>query len=110
MMIFIPILLAIAPLNDGPAAQLDPLIQSTTRLLEKQKQLKTLLENYQSLHDRYLNNMEDRTLAMQTGKAAQESLDIIKEEKMTHLFDPAYLSEMALFAKLATRPSIPKLP
>lgn len=115
MLRFILLLLAISPLQalpyrESPAAPIDPLIAATTRLLEKQKQLKALLEKYGELHARYLKNIDDRAMAMQIGKTAQEALEIIKEEKLTYLFEPTEISEMTLFAKLAAKPSIPKLP
>lgn len=96
--------------KEMPSDALTPLISSTERLLQRQKDLKTLLEKYQSLHARYMNDMEDRALALETGKSAQEALERIKEDKLTYLFDPSFLSEMTLFAKLAAKPSIPKLP
>lgn len=115
MLRFILLILAISPLQglpyrESPAAPIDPLIAATTKLLEKQKQLKSLLEKYGELHTRYLKNIDDRALAMQIGKTAQEALEIIKEEKLNYLFDPSAISEMTLFAKLAAKPSIPKLP
>lgn len=96
--------------KEMPSDALSPLIASTERLLQRQKELKILLEKYQGLHARYLNDMEDRALALETGKTAQETLERIKEDKLTYLFDPSFLSEMTLFAKLAAKPSIPKLP
>lgn len=115
MLRFILLLLAVLPLQalpyrESPAAPIDPLIAATTKLLEKQKQLKALLEKYGELHSRYLKNIDDRALAMQIGKTAQEALEIIKEEKLNYLFEPSEISEMTLFAKLAAKPSIPKLP
>lgn len=96
--------------KESPSELLTPVIASTEKLLQRQKELKALLERYQSLHDQYLNNMNDRSLALETGKTAQEALERIKEDKLTYLFDPSFLSEMTLFAKLAAKPSIPKLP
>jgi hypothetical protein len=56
-----------------------------------------------------LKDIANRQLLVRAAAAAKKSLDIIKEEKLTSLFDSSFLSEMTLFAKLASKPSIPKV-
>ena len=99
-----------AAYKESPADAMTPVIASTERLLQRQKELKALLEKYQTLNSQYLNHMDDRALALETGKTAQEALERIKEDKLLYLFDPSLISEMTLFAKLAAKPAIPKLP
>ncbi len=108
--IFPVALSAALPYKESGADLLTPLIQSTERLLQRQKDLKLLLEKYDKLHQNYMKDIDNRALALETGQVAQEALDKIKEDKLNYLFDPAYISEMTLFAKLASKPSIPKLP
>lgn len=96
--------------KESPSEAMTPVIASTEKLLQRQKELKTLLEKYQALNAQYLNHMDDRALALETGKTAHEALERIKEDKLVYLFDPSLISEMTLFAKLAAKPSIPKLP
>jgi hypothetical protein len=97
------------PLKDAPLAQLEALIESTEGVVDKQKSLKHQLEAYLLLHDAYLKDIDNRQLLVRAAAAAKKSLDIIKEEKLTSLFDSSFLSEMTLFAKLASKPSIPKV-
>lgn len=89
---------------------LDNLIDSTEALVEKQKNLRAKVEEYLSLHDEYLLDMENKELLIQTANSAKKILEMIKKEKMASLFDPSFISEMTLFAKLSKRPSIPPLP
>lgn len=97
------------PIKKAPFAELDQLIQSTEHLVEKQKALKNLLENYLALHNACLKEMENKQLLVRCAKVASDALETIKAERLSPLFEPTFLSEMALFAKLASKPSIPKI-
>jgi hypothetical protein len=90
--------------------ELQVLINSTEALVQKQKALLQLLQEYLNLHDAYLKDTENRELLLKTAKIASQALETIKKERLSYLFEPSFLSEMTLFAKLAGRPSIPKPP
>lgn len=97
------------PIKNAPLAELELLIGSTENLVKKQKAVKELLEHYLSLHDAYLKEMENKELLLKCAKIASEALERIKQERLSPLFEPSFLSEMTLFAKLASKPSIPKI-
>lgn len=94
------------PYKEQPLTQLNDLISSTEKLVQHQKELRDQLTQYIVLHDAYLKDIDNRAQLLKTAKVAQQALDTIKSERMTHLFDPSFLSEMTLFAKLAKRPTI----
>lgn len=95
------------PLAEDPLTELNDLIQATERLLAKQKTLYQELETYLILRADAVHDLDNKELVLKTAKAAKSSLDIIKEEHLSHLFTSSFLSEMTLFAKLAGRPRIP---
>lgn len=97
------------PLKESPLRDLDALIESTERVCSKQKSLKEQLEAYLLLHDAYVKDIDNRELLIRTAVSAKKALEIIKEERLSTLFEASFLSEMTLFAKLAAKPSIPKI-
>lgn len=97
-------------LKETPFEELEVLISSTEKLVEKQKSLLKQLQEYLTLHDAYLQDTENRELLLRTAKKAQQALDQIKAERLSYLFSTNFISEMTLFAKLAGRPSIPLPP
>lgn len=100
---------ASTPLQETPLNELDALIASTEELVQKQKTLRDDLQVYISLRDVYLKDPKNKELLLKTARIAQQSLERIKNEKLTSLFDQGFISEMTLFAKLAGKPSIPKI-
>jgi hypothetical protein len=96
------------PLAEDPLTELEDLIQSTEKLLAKQKTLYQELASYLTLRAEAVNDLDNKELVLKTAKAAKNALDIIKEEHLSHLFTNPFLSEMTLFAKLAGRPRIPQ--
>lgn len=92
-----------------PLAELTLLISSTEALVVKQKTLRTKMDEYILLHDAYLLDMDNRELLLKTARVAKIVLDTIRNEKMTPLFESSFISELTLFAKMATNPSIPKI-
>lgn len=95
--------------QQDPLSELSLLISSTEDLVTKQKALRTHLSEYILLHDAYLLDMDNKELLLKTARVAKKVLTLIKNEKMTPLFDSSFLSELTLFAKMATNPSIPKI-
>lgn len=96
------------PIKSDPLKDLETLTVSLERLVEKQKALRKVLEEYLLLREAYLVDTSNRDLALKTAEKAKIALAEIKEESLTYLFDPSFLSEMTLFAKLADKPRIPK--
>lgn len=101
-------LCASLPAKAPPWEELDHLILSTEKQLTREKALKEHLIEYWKWHEVYLQNTDDRELAHKCGGYAYEALEIIKNERLAPYFDPAFISEMTLFAKLKAKPSIPK--
>lgn len=106
--LFLPITPTLGFAQD-PLAELSLLISSTEDLAVKQKNLKMNLKEYILLHDAYLLDLDNRELLLKTARVAKIVLTTIKNEKMSPLFDSSFLSELTLFAKMATNPSIPKI-
>lgn len=94
--------------QQDPIVELSLLISSTEDLVAKQKTLRTLLSEYTLLHDAYLLDMDNKALLLKTARVAKKVQTIIKDEKMTPLFESSFLSELTLFAKMAANPTIPK--
>lgn len=105
--LFLLLSLPLMALPQDSLSDLDLLIESTKELLQNQEELRLKLNTYIELKSAYLKDMENRELLKKTARLAKSSLDIIKENKLTPLFEPDFISEMTLFAKLATTPSIP---
>lgn len=92
------------PLLEDPLTELNDLIESTEKLVARQKTLYRELEAYLDLRAQAVHDLDNKELVLKTAKAAKSALDIIKEEHLSHLFTNTFLSEMTLFAKLAGRP------
>jgi hypothetical protein len=108
--LFFCVPLAAASLDPSPPwEELDQLILSTEKQLHKEKKLKEHLEGYWKWHEVYLQNIDDRELAYKCGEYAYKALEIIGHERLAPYFDPAFISELTLFAKLKSKPSIPKI-
>ncbi len=95
--------------QNDPLAELSLLISSTEDLVVRQKTLRCKMDEYLLLHDAYLLDMDNRELLIKTARVAKIVLETIRNEKMTSLFDSSFISELTLFAKMATNPSIPKI-
>lgn len=98
------------PYEASPYGELDLLIASTKKLVEKQEALKATLVEYMSLQGEALKDPNNRPLIQKAAKVAEKALETIKEERLTYLFEPAFISELTLFAKLAKRPTIQPVP
>ena len=88
---------------------LDELILSSQKSLKNLIAIKELIQKYQGIQKKYLDNPNDNTALYQMIKAAHTILEAIKESKLTPLFDPAFLSELTIISKPATKLGIPKL-
>jgi hypothetical protein len=86
---------------------LDLLIEATQLNLKNLTKLKEHLQKYQELQDRYLKNSDNEVL-FQMIKTAHVILEGIKEAHLTQSFDPAFLSELSIISKPATKLGIPR--
>lgn len=89
-------------------AKLDSIIAATEKSLENQKLLRDRIQEYKKIQRLFLEHKEDREISYRMVKAAHRVLEIIKQNHLTHAFDPEFLSELALFSKIATKRGIPK--
>lgn len=89
-------------------AMLDTLIAATQQSLDKQKALRELIKKYQELQRTYFDNSEDNELLLRMVKLAHKIMESINDNKLTHNFDPAFLSELNLFSQIASKYGVPK--
>lgn len=87
---------------------LDRLINATQTSLEKQRELKSAIADYQKLQELYLKNDQDRELLFRMVKSAHKILNEIKENHLLHVFSPDFISELTLFSQVASKKGIPK--
>lgn len=87
---------------------LDKLIKSTQKSLDEQKQLRALIQDYQTFQENYINNPDDNDLLFRTAKAGLLVLNKIQECHLQHNFNPTFISELNLFAQVANKKGIPK--
>ncbi len=71
-------------------------------------QLKNSIEKYQLLQLQYMKDPEDNEVLYQMVKEAYAILDVIKKNQLTALFDPAFISELTIVSKPATKLGLPK--
>ena len=88
---------------------LDDLIQSTQRSLELQHKLRDSIQAYQEMQKKYLasDNQQDNELLFRMAKAARKILEMMTENQLSPLFDPAFLGELTLVSRPATKRGIP---
>lgn len=89
-------------------SMLDDLITMTERSLNGEKQIKTLIIDYQKIQEQYLKNQNDKDLVVKMVRMAHRILIAIQENHLTQQFDPDFISELTLFSKIAAKKGIPK--
>jgi|694.fasta_scaffold28661_1 hypothetical protein len=87
---------------------LNDLIEATEKNLELQVKLRGMIKDYQKIQQNFLQNPEDNELLFQLVKNAHLILELIKEYRLNSLFDPAFLAELSLVSKPASKLGIPK--
>lgn len=86
---------------------LDRLIEATQQSLDSQKSLRLLIKQYQELQTLYLQDTDNNELLLKVAKIAYNISESIKINHLDHSFDPEFLSELSLFAKVASKRGIP---
>lgn len=84
------------------------LIKLSERNVETQKNLRTLLLDYQVANKNYVQNPEDKDALFKTAKLALKTSQIIQENHLEHLFTQEFMSELNLFAQIAKKMGIPR--
>lgn len=101
----------IAAPSDSAANELkmlDALIEVTQQNLEAQKQIKQLVAEYQKAQKKYLKNTEDKEQLIRTIKIAYKAHEAIRNNYLTQAFTPEFMSELSMFAQIASKRGIPK--
>lgn len=91
------------------SAKIDHLIEMTSKSLVEEKQVQELLNNYRAAHVQFYkdqDNTESLIALVKAGFALHES---IQHAHLDHIFDPEFLSELAIIAKVGSKRGIPKL-
>lgn len=87
---------------------LDSLIAATQQSLESQKTLREWVKQFKEIQNQCLLNPEDSDLLLRAVKVARRTLECMKENHLTQAFDPEFISELSLFAQVASKRGIPK--
>lgn len=84
---------------------IENLISSTERQLAIQKELYSLMAEFQSQQDRFFEGAQTKELAAQMVVTAAKILKIAEESHLTHLFTPFFMEELKLFSGLTKKKS-----
>ena len=95
-------------LIDREVAMLSDLIDATQQNLNDQIKLRNMIKEYQSYQKHYLEVAEDNELLYKMVKTAYAILDTIKRNHLAEAFDPAFINELTVVSKPATKRGIPK--
>lgn len=87
---------------------LDALINATQQSLDNQKKIRELFVQYQKLRTLAQQNPDDNEQLIKMVKSAQRLLNSIEENNLSQNFDPDFMTELALFAQIASKRGIPK--
>lgn len=97
-----------SPLVANELAMLDSLISATKHNLETQKKLRSQIIEYQKAQAAYIMNPDDRDQLVKVIKQAYTVLETIKNNHLSQSFSQEFISELTLFAQVATKKGIPK--
>lgn len=103
-----PAELATAPKQGVEIAYLDNLIVVTESTLETTKKLRAEVQDYLKMQERFVQNTTDKELCIKMVKAAQKILNEIEESHLTQAFDPEFLNELSVFAKIGSKRGVPQ--
>jgi len=88
-------------------ATLDNLIQITEQSLHNQQGLKKLMQEYQVVHDKIMQNPDNKEELFQMIKLAQRLLNSIKENHLANAFSQDFISELTVYSQIASKKGIP---
>lgn len=108
----VPLICHAEPINKNTPSNeistLDLLIKSTEQSVENQKYLRQLIVKYQDSLKLYLKDPDNSDRMLSTAKEAYRALECIKENYLESTFDPKFIEELTVFAKVANKRGIPK--
>lgn len=96
-----------ATLTTNELVTIDRLIEVTQRSVDKQKALRELIKEYQAAQALSIKDPDDTEKLYSLAKMAYRVSQCIKDNHLDHAFDPEFLSELNLFAKVAAKQGIP---
>lgn len=89
-------------------AMVDDLIFMTQQTLKGEQEIKSLIAEYQNIQEAYLKCPDDKEQTVKMVRMAHRVLTKIQDNHLTQQFDPDFISELALFSKIATKKGIPR--
>ena len=95
-------------LLDSQLAMVDDLIVMTQQTLKGEQEIRNLIAEYQQIQEVYIRNTDDKEQVVKMVRMAHRVLTKIQDNHLTQQFDPDFISELALFSKIATKKGIPK--
>lgn len=104
----VPPVISMRPLAVNELDTLNELIASTQHTLQGQLRLKEQIVKYQDLQQRSLNDDENYELLYAWAKTAHVILEMIKEQHLLQMFDSAFINELNIVSKPASKRGIPK--
>jgi hypothetical protein len=87
---------------------LDELVTAAQENIKNLTFLKDLVTNYQAEQSRYMENSNDSEALYKMIKFSYVILENIKALQLTPLFEPSFLSELAIISKPAAKLGIPR--
>lgn len=84
-------------------ADIDFLISSTEKSIERQKRLRERIIRFQELRAKSMEDEGDVEMLLRLSKNALALLEKIKEDHLIQIFDPAFITELNLLAKPAMK-------
>lgn len=88
-------------------AMLDQLIEVTKQNLEREKQLRAMVQDYLDTQNAYFKTPGDRELTLLMVKNAYYLLEKIKEAHLEQAFDLEFIGELTFFSQIAVKRGIP---
>lgn len=82
---------------------LEELIAASERNLEKQKKIKTQLQEFVNLHEAFSQDTNNKPLGLKMIRSAQALLEQIKSAHLVHVFDPDFIGELTVFSNIASK-------
>ncbi|MBS0620726.1 MAG: hypothetical protein JSS61_04635 [Verrucomicrobia bacterium] len=93
---------------EGPdeVAIVDDLILVTTRQLETQKQLRSLMLDFQKQQEEFVQGNQSKVHAKEMVRTARQIYEMISANHIQHLFPNAYLEELSFFSSIAGKTAL----
>jgi cell fate (sporulation/competence/biofilm development) regulator YlbF (YheA/YmcA/DUF963 family) len=91
------------PLGIRELETLDNYISVMEKNLEQSQKLKSDIEKYLILQERFAHKQGDKDLCFKMVKAAQQIMKKIEEQHLSHVFDSEFLKELSFFSQLASK-------